>query len=235
MKKILLGVGLLALTVGCVPKEKYVSVASQGLKQTVLIEYTVYEGTEAVSSWGGSGVFISPNGHVLTCAHVLPQVNSPLQDIIYQMFGIVIKSSITTYTGEVFTTNTVVVKDDMKDLAILKLPCAGNSYTRIARTGSVQVGQEVVAIGHPLGQTWSVTAGIISAINRTVFYYNALQTDAAINPGNSGGPLFNLSGELVGINSALLPGGEEPINTGLGYAVSLLEIWDLLSTFRGLP
>ena len=94
-------------------------------------------------------------------------------------------------------------------------------YVNIADPRGLKVGQEVIAIGSPAGLSFSVTNGIISALYRDFNHaYNVTQSNTAINPGNSGGPLFNLKGELVGINSFFIMARPEfPVFTGLGFSV----------------
>src|SRR5207344_3380510 len=110
-------------------------------------------------------------------------------------------------------TATVVGTSPSYDLAVLRMQnVSGLTAATLGRSADLQVGQQVVAIGSPQGLTGTVTAGIVSALNRTVgvqgedgsaVVYNGLQTDAPINQGNSGGPLVNLDGQVIGINSAI--------------------------------
>ena len=230
MKKIL---GLLALVsvISCYStKEPYIKVAENGLQQTVKITYTVCVGTEPIAGWGGSGVFISEQGHILTCAHLFPDGETDLWLQMMKALGVRSEVKVTLKNGVETTKVEVLQVNHSKDLALIKIDYASRNYAPIARVGSVKIGQEVVAVGHPLMEEWSVTAGIVSALDREVFEYTAIQTDAAINPGNSGGPLYNLDGQLVGINSAGIP-----FVNNMGYAVCLEEIWEFLSVYKGLP
>src|SRR6185369_8329386 len=108
--------------------------------------------------------------------------------------------------------------DPLTDLALVKLQGAeGLPVAKLGDSDAVRVGDWVVAIGNPYGLATSVSAGILSARAREIGatqYDDFLQTDAAINPGNSGGPLFNLRGEVIGINTAIVSGG-----AGIGFAV----------------
>ena len=95
-----------------------------------------------------------------------------------------------------------------------------------ANSDTLEVGQMVLAIGNPFRQDWTLTSGIISALNRTIpgldvfSIGGVIQTDAAINPGNSGGPLLNVRGEVIGVNSQILTGGRaDPANSGVGFAI----------------
>ena len=227
-----LGITLFALLVGgCFMSTRFVRVSEKTLPTVVKLSFEVLSGSNPVSGRFGSGVFISDQGHVLTCAHVLP----PTMDFLtLEIFGFTLKSEVLTYDRLEFTNPIVIYKDFEKDLAVIKVDYKSRNYAHIAPLGSVKVGQEVVAIGHPFGEDWSVTAGIVSSLNRFVLGYKAYQMDVAVNPGNSGGPLFNLKGELVGINSAILATNMNPQFGGISYAVSLVEIYELLSVFRGL-
>lgn len=150
----------------------------------------------------GSGVIISKDGYILTNNHVVEgakEVTVTLAD----------KNE---YTAQ------VVGRDPRTDLAVLKidakkdLPAAG-----LGDSESLKVGDWVVAIGNPFGLNHTVTSGIVSAKGRVIGagpYDDFIQTDASINPGNSGGPLFNMTGEVVGINTAIIPQGQ-----GIGFAI----------------
>jgi serine protease Do len=159
----------------------------------------------------GSGVFVSRKGHILTCAH---------------LFTVGVSSTIMVnlYNGKAEEAKLVYMDVD-RDLALLKIKSRSYNYAKLTR-GRLLAGQEVLAIGSPLSLEFSVTRGIISYVDRNLgdlFTYT--QTDAPINSGNSGGPLFNLEGELVGINSAKMRDAD-----GLGFAVSPKTIRDFLET-----
>ena len=115
----------------------------------------------------------------------------------------------------------IVGEDPLADLALLKVPDRKGvlPYLKISDT-IVKEGEEVIAIGHPMGMAWSITKGIISNDNRYARhpFIKAVQTDAAINQGNSGGPLLNMKGEIVGINSLIISRAGQ--NAGLGISVS---------------
>ena len=234
MKKCLLIIGLMVVSSGCYLKERFVRVAHSGLDQTVKVAYEVRIGTHVVGGWGGSGVLISPKGHILTCAHIFPDSEEQAFFDDFEEVGVYLEPKVTLRSGDEFAEIRILHIDRQKDLAIVKIPLIVKNYAKLASANSVVVGQEVVAIGHPYGEPWTVTTGIVSALDREVFSYTAIQTDAAINPGNSGGLLFNLKGELIGINSAMAIPTGIPINTGIGYAVSIQEIYELLSYFEGL-
>ncbi len=224
---------LLSFTLGMVigwptPKpEKYVDVITQVMPTTVTVHVRISRinpdtGRKQFAGGTGSGVFISPNGHVLTAAHV---VTFP-----YKLESISIEcTNGWIYAGE------VLLKDEHRDLALLKINETNTPYARLVNLKSLQVGQEVIAVGSPLGFAGTVTTGIISALNRDQINYDMIQMSAPINPGNSGGPLFNLKGELVGINTCIVsPNPFFPSWCGLGFAVSANEINKFLTVFRGL-
>ena len=151
------------------------------------------EGRSMPSSGVGSGFIISADGYILTNNHVVDgadEINVALSDRRQR-------------------TATVVGTDKLSDLALLKIEAENLPVVEIGRSSRLEVGEWVVAIGSPFGFQLSVTAGIVSAKGRSLpdngpaNYVPFIQTDVAINPGNSGGPLFNLAGEVVGINSQI--------------------------------
>ena len=138
----------------------------------------------------GSGFIISKNGYVLTNNHVIEGAET----VIVRL------NDRREFIAEIVGT------DPRSDVAVLKLDATDLPVAKIADSDEVTRGQWVVAIGSPFGFDYSVTAGIVSAIGRALpdeSYVPFIQTDVAINPGNSGGPLFNLDGEVVGINSQI--------------------------------
>lgn len=165
----------------------------------------------------GSGVIISDNGYIMTNYHVV-QFADP-------------KNAVSKNTTiEVFLPDKRQVKaefiggDPKTDLAVIKVPVENLPAAQLGDSGKLQVGELAVAIGNPLGIEFqgSVTAGVISALNRTIHVedktLNLIQTDAAINPGNSGGALLNSKGQVIGINTVKIsvPGVE-----GLGFAIPI--------------
>ncbi len=162
-------------------------------------------GRQPVQRSLGSGVIVESRGIVLTNAHVVERATA---------------IEVTTADGKKHKA-TVMGADRKTDLAVLKLS-GGGPYpeANLGDSDRVKVGDWVLAIGSPFGLQQTVTAGIISAKGRSIGqgpFDDFLQTDAAINPGNSGGPLVNMSGEVVGINSAILSrtGG----NVGIGFSI----------------
>ncbi|HEX4445101.1 MAG TPA: Do family serine endopeptidase, partial [Polyangiaceae bacterium] len=160
----------------------------------------------------GSGFLVDKQGHVVTNAHVIDdadQVKVRLADD-------------REYRAK------VVGKDTRLDVAVLKLenPPADLPVTALGSSDAIRVGEYVVAIGNPFGLGNTVTMGIVSAKGRTIGagpYDDFIQTDASINPGNSGGPLFNLRGQVVGINTAINPEGK-----GIGFAIPIDAVRDVV-------
>jgi serine protease Do len=150
----------------------------------------------------GSGVIISQDGYILTNNHVVDGA----QEV-----------TVTTADKQEYKAR-VIGRDDKTDLAVLKMAATGAlPVAPMGNSTDLKVGEWVVAIGNPFGLGHTVTAGIVSAKGRVIGagpYDDFIQTDAPINPGNSGGPLFNLNGEIVGINTAIIASGQ-----GIGFAI----------------
>ena len=154
----------------------------------------------------GTGFIISSDGYIVTNNHVIEGADE-----------IVVKLK----SGKEYKAR-LIGTDDKLDVALLKIKARGLQTVRLGDSDRARVGDWVVAIGNPFGLEQTVTAGIISAKGRVIGagpYDNFIQTDAAINPGNSGGPLFNVRGEVVGINTAIYSrsGG----NLGIGFAIPI--------------
>jgi|WetSurMetagenome_2_1015567.scaffolds.fasta_scaffold460354_2 serine protease Do len=204
------------------PKEKFVDLADKVMPKCVSLELIVerkdpFTGKIQKGGIGGSGVFVSPDGYLLTCKHVV--------DFTY----------IHSITVELLNGDKVAARiislSDSSDLALLKVDFFDRvDYAELADPRYLKVGQEVMAVGSPAGLVFSVTTGIISALYRDIGdNYNVTQSDTAINPGNSGGPLFNLRGELVGINSFFIPVTFfEPVFSGLGFSVQSGQCYQFL-------
>jgi serine protease Do len=150
----------------------------------------------------GSGVIISRDGYILTNNHVVEGAR---------------ELAVTLSDKREFKAQ-VVGRDPKTDLAIIKIDAGENlPAATIGDSDRLKVGDWVVAIGNPFGLSQTVTSGIVSAKGRVIGsgpYDDFIQTDASINPGNSGGPLLNMQGEVVGINTAILPNGQ-----GIGFAI----------------
>ncbi|WP_294572798.1 trypsin-like peptidase domain-containing protein [uncultured Subdoligranulum sp.] len=172
-----------------------------------------------VQSGAGSGVIISQDGYILTCAHVVSGATS----IKVQL------DSGDTYDA------TIVGSDSTSDIAVIKIEATGLTPAVIGDSDALAVGETVVAVGNPLGTlSNSVTDGIISALNREVTVEDndmtLMQTSASISPGNSGGGLFNANGELIGIVNAKSSYSEAegigfaiPINSAMSIAQELIQ------------
>nr|WP_208417813.1 Do family serine endopeptidase [Sphingopyxis panaciterrae] len=160
---------------------------------------------------GGSGFLISTDGYIVTNNHVIS--GGPRGEAVNQVT--------VTLTNQKEYKATIVGRDVASDLALLKIDATGLPFVKFADSSTARVGDWVVAIGNPLGLGSTVTAGIISAVQRNLgsggAYDRYIQTDTAINRGNSGGPLFDLQGNVVGINNMLIsPVGA---NIGVNFAI----------------
>lgn len=155
----------------------------------------------------GSGVIISPEGHIVTSNHVVAGI-SP-EDIVVNLPD-----------GQTFEKVTVVGQDELTDLAVIKVEGKSLPVIPWGDSDSVQVGDQVMAVGNPLEFTGSVSEGIVSAKHRTInkaVIEDLIQTTAMINPGNSGGALVDLDGTLIGINMAIAT--RTGLWSGLGFAI----------------
>lgn len=167
----------------------------------------------------GSGFVVSADGYIVTNAHVVEEMDSI-------MVGLHDKTEVAAQ---------VVGKDSRSDIALLKIKTEGALPTvKIGNLQQVKVGQWVLAIGSPFGFERSATQGIISALARSLpneNYVPFIQTDAAVNPGNSGGPLFNLDGEVIGVNSQIYSrsGGYQGISFAIPIDVAM-DVVDQLKT-----
>jgi len=161
----------------------------------------------------GSGVIIdSDEGYIITNNHVIDDAED-IKVILYDKREV---------------RGTIVATDPPSDLAVIKVDSNGLSTVALGNSDQLSVGEWVVAIGSPFGLhlNHTVTAGIVSAIGRSSVisrnnFEDFIQHDAAINPGNSGGALFNLDGELVGINTAIATDGYSRANAGVGFAIPI--------------
>ena len=190
-------------------------------EQVVYSQWSWY-GQNQVESGAGSGVIISSDGYILTCAHVVDGA-----------------STITVTIGDKDYTATLVGEDTTSDIAVIKIDADGLTPATVGNSDSLKVGQSVMAVGNPLGELGgTVTGGMISALNRSVTIQGSssvntmslIQMDASVSPGNSGGGLFNMNGELVGIVNAKSSSSDAeglgfaiPINDAIKVAQDLLE------------
>ena len=190
-------------------------------EQVVYSQWSWY-GQNQVESGAGSGVIISSDGYILTCAHVVDGA-----------------STITVTIGDKDYTATLVGEDTTSDIAVVKIDASGLTPATVGDSDNLKVGQSVMAVGNPLGELGgTVTGGMISALNRSVTIQGSnsvntmslIQMDASVSPGNSGGGLFNMNGELVGIVNAKSSSSDAeglgfaiPINDAIKVAQELLE------------
>ena len=210
--------GTVAQGNGLTPAQVY----AQNVNSVVLIHCSVtesaygqtYSGTSA-----GSGFVLSEDGYVVTNHHVVDGAES---------------ITVTMADGRVFDAR-LVGSDSTNDVAVLKMEAEGLQAVKLGSSSNLIVGDQVVAIGNPLGElTSTMTVGYVSAKDRDVntdgFTINMIQTDAAINSGNSGGPLFNMLGQVVGITTAKYSGASSSGATieGIGFAVPMDDVLPLI-------
>jgi putative serine protease PepD len=175
----------------------------------------------------GTGIVISSGGLILTNDHVIKGANS----ITVSLDG----------QSEHTRTAHLVGQDPSKDLALLRVSPEGIAMhpLSLAPSGSAQIGEAAWAIGNPFGLNWTLTGGVVSALNRAINspsgapIREVIQTDAALNPGNSGGPLINGQGEVIGVNSQIVSGsstsGGQGGSSGVGFAISTRTLRAFLS------
>src|SRR3954451_13560536 len=172
----------------------------------------------------GSGFLISPDGYVVTNNHVI----SPARTGATVEAITVILPDRREYQAR------LIGRDQVADLALLKINATGLPYVRFGDSTRIRVGDWVLAIGNPFGLGGTVTAGIVSALHRNLpgggVYDRYIQTDASINMGNSGGPMFDLNGNVIGINTALYsPTGG---NIGIGFAIPAEQAKPVIDALR---
>jgi serine protease Do len=170
----------------------------------------------------GSGFIISPDGYIVTNAHVITAGAK----------GAKVESITVTLFNRKEYVAKVIGSDTASDLAVLKVDATNLPYVKFGDSGKARVGDWVIAIGEPFGLGGTVTAGIISALNRVTgqggAYDRFIQTDAAINKGNSGGPMFDLNGNVIGINSQIYSPSEGSV--GIGFAIPAASAKPIIDT-----
>ena len=187
------------------------------------------KGGQSQNSGTGSGFIFSSDGYLFTNSHVVRGAGE-IKVIMHD--GL---SHAATLIGE----------DPMSDLAILKISAADFIPAKMGDSSSLRIGQFVVAIGNPLGFQHTATAGIVSALGRSMqtqagnMIDGMIQTDAALNPGNSGGPLINLDGEVIGVNTAMIAGAQNicfaiSINTAKEIAYRLIRYGKVKRAWLGV-
>lgn len=178
-------------------------------------------GTEKKNIGGGSGFLISSNGFIITNKHVITDTNA--------------EYTIKLSNGKTYPA-TVIARDRVIDIGVLKINGNGFNYLQIGDSGSLEIGQPVLAIGNALAEFQnSVSQGIVSGLGRSITastgngrvetLNNIIQTDAAINPGNSGGPLLNMYGEVIGVNVAVAQNGQN-----IGFALPINSVKSIINS-----
>lgn len=210
--------------------ETSVSVAQKVLPSIVgiNIEYqinTIFSNRASSATASGSGVIISSDGYILTNNHV---VSSSSSSSYYQMSEAT-KITVNLYNDSTEYEAEIIGTDELTDLAVIKINKDGLTPAELGDSSSLQIGEFVMALGNPLGLDFSVSCGVVSAVDREITdtdgkKYTLIQTDAAINSGNSGGALVNSKGKVIGLNTLKMSGsGIE----GMGFAIPINSTVDI--------
>jgi len=193
-----------------------------GISTTAVTRASLFDSNKEQIWSVGSGVIVSEDGYILTNQHVIG--SNPAQIIV-------------TLSNSKTVNARLEWSDPTLDLAIIKVDLSGLTKATLADSDNIKVGETAVAIGNPLGLQFqrTVTAGIVSALNRTIsvntdgrenYMEGLIQTDASINPGNSGGPLINSRGEVIGINTIKVARAE-----GMGFAIPINITKPVITSF----
>ena len=183
---------------------------------------TNFWGQQTQSAAAGSGFIFTDDGYIITNYHVIEGANTV---------------TVSTYDGTQYDAK-IIGYDESNDVAVLKVEAQGLTPVVIGSSSKLNVGDNVVAIGNPLGElTFSLTAGAVSALNRDVTMSSGstqelIQTDCAINSGNSGGALFNMYGEVVGITNAKYSGssGSGASIDNIGFAIPMDDVYNIITS-----
>jgi len=186
----------------------------------VTLDDYYYSVTEGI----GSGIIVRRDGYILTNRHVIRDATKIKVTLV----------SGKTYEGKFICTH------PQYDLALIKIDANNLQVAPFGDSSNLALGQVAIAIGNPLHFRWTVTVGVISALEREIeagvdlpLYKGLIQTDAAINPGNSGGPLINTDGMVIGINTLIFSGTENTIAQGLGFAIPINLVKTALKEMTG--
>lgn len=200
-----------------IPRGQVSKVADAVLPSVVSIQVTLGD-----TGGTGSGVVFAGDGYIVTNNHVISLAASDPKKSTLEV----------TFSDGTKVPARIVGRDTKTDLAVLKTDVGNLTVAQLGRSEDVRVGQDVIAVGSPLGLNKTVTSGIVSALDRPVALsgegtdtdavIDAVQTDAAINPGNSGGPLIDFEGRVIGINSAIR--SESGGSVGLGFAIPIDDV-----------
>lgn len=190
-----------------------------GITTEITTNYFGYKTTAAAS---GSGFIITEDGYIVTNYHVIDGANSV---------------KVTTYDNTSYDAE-IVGSDESNDIAVLKIEATGLEAVTLGDSEALSVGDDVVAIGNPLGElTFTLTSGVVSAMDRQIttsnsVMMNLIQTDCAINSGNSGGALFNMYGEVVGVTNAKYSNNSssEASIDNIGFAIPINSVKDIVTS-----
>ena len=211
------------------PYSQMIVQAVQSVKNAVVkIDVFKKQNGKLKPAGSGSGFIFSSDGLVFTNSHVVRGAEKVMVSLLNE--------------NEIEAT--LIGEDPDTDLAILKIYAHGYSVARLGDSSQLQIGQLVIAIGNPYGYQHTVTTGVVSALGRTLrsqsgmLVDNVIQSDAALNPGNSGGPMIDTSGEVVGVNTAIIQGAQGlsfsvDINTAKEIASQLIATGQVFKAYLG--